>query len=314
MRFMVDYPVLSHEDGGAWLDPANIAEFARAAERCGVDGLAVTDHPAPSGKWLGHGGHETFDPFVALGFVAAATTSLRVMTYLTVIPYRNPFLSARSMMSVDVLSGGRATFALGTGYLRSEFAALGVDFDERNELFDEAVEVMREVWSGAEVRRRGRHFEALGVVMRPGPVQKPHPPLWLGGNATVVRRRVARWAQGWAPLLGDPTLLRTSRTRSIGDDLELAALIAEIKEDMATQGRDPSTLDVVAASATPLPADASPEQRLEALNRLAQMGVTWTSVPVRRGSFAQALEGLQRYGEEVIEPARHEARMPPRSA
>src|SRR5215470_8458848 len=154
MRFVVDYPIQSDRDGGAWLDPANIAEFARVAEAAGIDGIALTDHPAPSMKWLTRGGHETIDPFVGLGFIAAVTSTIRVMTHLTVVPYRNPLLTAKSMTAVDVLSGGRATFALGTGYLRSEFSALGVAFEERNELFDEAVDVMRALWSTDEL-----HYE-----------------------------------------------------------------------------------------------------------------------------------------------------------
>ena len=147
MKFMVECPVMSEADGGAWLSPDNIAEFARVAEESGMDAIAFTDHPAPSQKWLDGGGHETFDPFVGLGFCAAVTSRIDLMTNLTVVPYRNPLLMARSMTSVDVLSGGRTIFTLGTGYLRSEFAALGVDFEERNALFDEAIEVLQGIWS-----------------------------------------------------------------------------------------------------------------------------------------------------------------------
>jgi probable F420-dependent oxidoreductase len=298
MKFMMEYPILSDVNGGAWIDAANIAEFARVAESAGVDALAFTDHPAPSRKWLDGGGHETFDPFVALSYVAAVTTTLRVMTYLTVVPYRNPLMMARSMATLDRLSGGRATFALGTGYLRSEFAALGVEFEERNALFDEAVDVMRQAWTGDEVRYEGRHFQAHGVVITPGPIQKPHPPLWLGGNAAVVRDRVASWGQGWAPLLGGPVLTRTTRTKGISTQQELAELIAAIGDQMEAAGRDRSQLDVAGASPEPLPADASVEQRIHAIGELAKIGVTWTHVPpVPRASFAAALDALRGHQE-----------------
>jgi probable F420-dependent oxidoreductase len=293
MRFMVDYPIQSDPEGGAWIDPDNIARFAQAAERAGCSALSFTDHPAPSRKWLAQGGHETFDPFVALGYVAGVTKTLRLMTYLTVIPYRNPFLSAKSMASVDVLSGGRSIFVLGTGYLRSEFAALGVDFEERNAIFDEALLVMREAWTADEVRHEGTHFRAYGVTHTPKPVQKPHPPLWLGGNAAVVRRRVAEWAQGWAPLLGGPELLQTARTRSISGLDELAALIAGVRDDCAAAGRDPSLLDFVSGNPEPLPDGASDEQRIDATGRLAEIGVTWTSLPVPRASFEAAIDGIE---------------------
>lgn len=305
MKFMLEYPIDDHAEGGAWVDPANIAEFARVAEAAGLDGFALTDHPAPSKKWLEHGGHQTFDPFVGLGYVAGVTTTLRLMTYLVVVPYRNPFLTAKSMTAVDVLSGGRSTFVLGTGYLRSEFAALGVEFDERNDLFDEAVEVMRGVWSGDDFRYEGRRFSALGVTMRPGPVQKPHPPLWLGGNAKVVRERVAAWGQGWAPLLGGGAeMTRTTRTRAIETDDDLATLIARLGDRMEELGRDRATLDVAGASPTPLPGDASAEQRIDAIGRLGAIGVTWTHFPIDRSSFDAALDGLRRYGEEVVAKVR----------
>ena len=106
-------------------------------------------------KWLNGGGHETLDPFAALGFCAAVTTRIRLLTWLSVVPYRNPFLAAKSMATVDLLSGGWATFALGSGYLRSEFAALGVDFAERNDLFEESVQVMKATWTGDEVSFEG---------------------------------------------------------------------------------------------------------------------------------------------------------------
>jgi len=227
VRFMFEYPLHSEIEGGAWINPGNIVEFARVAEASGVDGIALTDHPAPSKKWLDRGGHETLDPFVGLGYLAGATTTIRLLTSLCVVPYRNPFLTAKAMTAVDVLSGGRSTFVLGTGYLRSEFAALGVDFDERNELFDEAVDVIRGVWADDDFHYEGRHFQALGVVMRPRPVQHPHPPLWLGGNAAVVRRRVARWGAGWQPLLGGPGLAQTTRTRPIENDEQLFRKIQE---------------------------------------------------------------------------------------
>ena len=304
MKFFLEYPLLSDADGGAWIDPANIAEFARVAEEAGVDGIALTDHPAPSTKWLTRGGHETIDPFVGLGFIAAVTSKIRVMTHLTVVPYRNPLLTAKCMTAVDLLSGGRATFVLGTGYLRSEFAALGVDFEERNDLFDEAVDVIRQLWDTDELHYEGRHFKALGVALKPRQVQQPHPPLWLGGNAKVVRDRVAEWGQGWAPLLGGGDFIRTTRTREIESDDDLARLIAGIKEKMASNGRDPDALDVASGSYTPVPADASLDQRLESLDRLASMGVTWTGAPFPRSSFAAALDALRAFGESVIAAAR----------
>jgi alkanesulfonate monooxygenase SsuD/methylene tetrahydromethanopterin reductase-like flavin-dependent oxidoreductase (luciferase family) len=100
MKFIIEYPVVS-APGAGWLEPANITRFARAVEEAGLDGIGFTDHPAPSLKWLNGGGHETLDPFAALGFCAAVTTRIRLLTWLSVVPYRNPFLAAKSMTTVS---------------------------------------------------------------------------------------------------------------------------------------------------------------------------------------------------------------------
>ncbi len=106
-----------------------VAEMARAAETAGFDAVYVTEHPVPGTAWMRTGGHHAFDPFVALAFAAAATERLRVQTHLCVLPYRNPFLTAKAAASLDALSGGRLILGVGTGYLEVEFEALGVDFD-----------------------------------------------------------------------------------------------------------------------------------------------------------------------------------------
>jgi probable F420-dependent oxidoreductase len=300
MQFLVEYPILSNLDDGAWIDPANIAAFARAVENAGFSGIAFTDHPAPSRKWLNGGGHETFDPFVALGFCAAATSRLRLFTYLAVVPYRNPLLLARSMTSVDVLSGGRATFVLGTGYLRSEFAALGVEFEERNALFDEAIEVLLGVWATDEFSYTGRHFTARGQTIQPGPVQQPHPPLWLGGNARLVRERVARWGQGWAPMLGNAALSRTARTVTIDSEEALATMLEDLRSRLQAHGRDAGGVDIMASAPGTDPGTDSPRDCQAAVGRLADMGVTWCNVPVPRTAQREAIDILVRYGDAVV--------------
>lgn len=154
MRFIFHYPEISGSDGDV-LDPGPLRDVAVAAERAGFDALSFSEHPAPGAKWLDRGGHQTLDSFVALGYVAAATERLRLLTYLAVVPYRNPFLLAKGAATLDKLSGGRFTLGIGTGYQKREFHALGVDFDERNALFDEALDVLPLHWSGEPSHIRG---------------------------------------------------------------------------------------------------------------------------------------------------------------
>ena len=147
MKFTVTYPLSVHPSNPEFLDTANVLRFARAADAAGFDALGFTDHPAPSQKWLDGGGHDALDPFAALGFCAAVTDRIRLMPHVLVLPYRNPFATAKAIATVDLLSGGRFVLGTAAGYLRSEYAALGVEFEERNTLFDEAIEVLRAVWS-----------------------------------------------------------------------------------------------------------------------------------------------------------------------
>ena len=177
-----------------------IAEMSRAAESAGFDAVFVTEHPFPEKAWMDTGGHHALDPFVALSFAAAATTSIRLQTHLCVLPYRNPFLTAKAVASLDVLSGGRVILGAGTGYLEAEFAALGVDFAERNDLTDEAIVAMKAAWSGEPLSLTGRHFEAHDNFALPRPVQEPHPPIWIGGNSKRAIRRAVELADGWAPM------------------------------------------------------------------------------------------------------------------
>jgi probable F420-dependent oxidoreductase len=294
VKFMIDYPIRSDESG-AWIDPGNMAECARLAEEVGVDAIALTDHPAPSKKWLENGGHETLDPFAGLSYFAAVTSRVRLMTYLTVVPYRNPFVTAKAMTSVDVLSGGRATFVLGTGYLRSEFGALGVEFEERNDLFDEAAEVMLGVWSTDSFEYEGRHFTARGQIISPGPVQTPHPPLWLGGNAAKTRERVARWAQGWAPMRADAAFASVTRTAALADDDALRDAIADLARRLENHGRSLADIDLMVWSDAFEP--ATPDAHVDEIGSLAEMGATWTSLRVDTSSFPAFLDGLRAWGE-----------------
>src|ERR1700757_3869294 len=177
MRFAIPYPIISHPYNPELVSGPGVAELAAAAETAGFHGFGFTDHPAPTQRWLEAGGDDSLDPFVAMGFAAARTTTLRLIPNIVVLPYRNPFLVAKSGATLDLLSGGRFTLAVGAGYLKREFAALGVDFDERNDLLDGGLEVIRGIWTPDDVSFEGRHFAARGITAPPRPASVPHPPI-----------------------------------------------------------------------------------------------------------------------------------------
>src|SRR5581483_12168854 len=165
MRFSVSLPTDRMDRAGEFATQKAVAEIASAAEGAGFDACFVTDHPFPPDRWLHGGGHHAMDPFVALSFAAAATERLRVQTHILVLPYRNPFLAAKSALSLDVLSGGRLILGVAAGYQRGEFAALGADFDGREEVSDQAIRAMKAAWAADDVRFEGRGFHASGNSM-----------------------------------------------------------------------------------------------------------------------------------------------------
>ena len=131
MQFTITYPMHSHPYTPELVTGSGIAQVAAAAEAAGFGGFGFTDHPAPSQRWLESGGHDALDPFVAMSYAAAHTTMLRLVPNIVVLPYRNPFVVAKAGATLDLVSGGRFTLAVGVGHLKGEFFALGVDFDER---------------------------------------------------------------------------------------------------------------------------------------------------------------------------------------
>src|ERR1700752_2898830 len=162
MRYAITYPIIGHPYNPELVSGPGVAGLAVAAEAAGFDGFGFTDHPAPTQRWLESGGHDAGDPFVAMGYAAARTSTLRLIPNIVVLPYRNPFVVAKAGATLDLLSDGRFTLAVGVGYLKREFAALGVDFDERNDLVDEALDVIRAIWTRDDVTYDGRHFTARG--------------------------------------------------------------------------------------------------------------------------------------------------------
>lgn len=307
MKFSITYPMTHHPCNPDLVERANVIRFARAAEAAGFDALGFTDHPAPSRKWLEAGGHDCLDPFAALAFCAAVTERIRLMPHVLVLPYRNPFVVAKAIASVDALSGGRFTLGTAAGYLRSEYAALGVDFAERNELFDEAVEVLRGIWSTDGFQYEGRHFVARGQSANPKPVQKPHPPIWIGGNSRLARRRVAKYAQGWMPFPAPAALARTTRTPALESREDLARYLDELWAFLEDAGRDPSEVDVHfqdSQGGSPGSSDFQPDAWQEGVQRLAELGVTWCGVDVSGDDFERSVEALEQFGETVIAPLR----------
>ena len=302
MRFAITHPMHTHPYNPELVTGEGVATVAAAAEAAGFHGFGFTDHPAPSQRWLEAGGHDALDPFVALGFAAARTTTLRLIPNIVVLPYRNPFVVAKSGATLDLLSGGRFTLAVGVGYLKREFAALGVNYDERAELFEEALQVIRAVWTGDDLSFEGRHFTAKGITAHPHPVSRPHPPIWIGGNTTSARQRVALYGDGWCPFPAPALLAQTAGTASIESEERLGAGIDDLRRRCDAAGRDFSAIDITFTNfdgGSPASDAFNADAYLGGLEKLARLGVTWVQVGLAGDSLAHALESIDRFRTQV---------------
>ena len=271
--------------------------LAIAAQRSGFDGLAVDEHPIPSEAWRqGPGGHDALDPFITLAAVAASAPRMKLLTYAAVVPYRNPFLLAKQAATLDLLSGGRLVLGVGTGYLQGEFEALGVDFDERNALFDEGLEVMKLAWRGEPVDYDGRHFSAKAVTAQPRPHSRPHPPLWIGGNSKLTMRRVVDGAQGWMPMPNPRRTIRPGRSAPLETIEDLLVLKRYLDGYAETQGRA-EPIDI-ACSLRDAPTNSA--ALVDQLAQLAGAGVTWVTVNGEGRSLREAEDWIGDFGANVI--------------
>ncbi len=305
MRFTFTHPMHSHPYNPELATGSGIATVAAAAEAAGFHGFGFTDHPAPSQRWLESGGHDAVDPFVAMGYAAARTTTLRLIPNIVVLPYRNPFVVAKAGATLDLLSDGRFTLGVGVGYLKREFTALGVDFDERAALFEEALAVIRGIWTTDDFSYEGRHFSAKGITAHPRPVSTPHPPIWIGGNTSAARKRVVEHGDGWCPFPAPAMLAQTART-AVMDAEMLVEGIEDLRRRFDAAGRDFAGIDITFTNAeggSPGDDDFNADAYLAGLEKLAAAGVTWVQVGLPGDSLAHVLETIDRFGSSVIKAA-----------
>ena len=227
-----------------------IDELARAAEQRGFESLFVPEHthipasrrtPWPGGPSLPREYWHTLDPFVSLATAAAVTTRLKVGTGICLIIERDPITTAKEVASLDLVSGGRMLFGIGGGWNAEEMENHGTDFKSRFRLLRERVLAMKEIWTKEEAAFHGEFVNFDPIWSHPKPVQKPHPPVLLGGESGHTLQRVVDFCDGWFPRgrAGDDTILRG---------------LADLRARAARRGRDMKTLSVSVFGAKPDPA------------------------------------------------------------
>jgi probable F420-dependent oxidoreductase len=299
MKINATLPFDHIDNPDEFLRPEAVVEIASAMERLGYSGCSVTDHPCPTGRWLDAGGHHAQDPFVMLSLVAAATRKLRLQTGILVLPYRNPFITARAVATLDVFSGGRVTLGVGAGYLKGEYYALGVDFERRNDIMDEYIRALKAAWGGAEFSFKGSGYEARGSRILPAPLQKPHPPLCIGGNSHRAIRRAAELGDAWYPFFTAGPLSSTSRTAPMSNENDLTEGIRYLREHCEKIGRERAP-EILLGSLTAPGEKLQNDALVDKLGRLRRLGVSGAAVHIEGRTRAEWCDNAERYSTEVL--------------
>jgi probable F420-dependent oxidoreductase len=192
--------------------PAIIRSTAVRAEDLGYDSVWVSDHVVAPNANVANFGEAIFDPFVTLSVAAGATRRVKLGTTVLIVPYRNAVVTAKMVSSLDALSDGRVILGIGAGWLAAESAMLGVPFAERGAMTDEHLRAMQELWTSDEPAFAGKYTQFSGLVFEPKPLQRPHPPIWVGGHSRAALRRTVVFGAAWHPINRPPEEIRAGRS------------------------------------------------------------------------------------------------------
>ncbi len=272
-------------------DPSAVRDFAQAAEGLGYDHIIPYDHvvgadPASRPGWNPPYTYKDMfhEPFVLFGYLAAVTNSIGLVSGVVILPQRQTVLVAKQAAAVDVLSGGRLRLGIGIGWNAVEYEALGENFKNRGRRSEEQIEVLRALWTKELVTFKGRWHKITDAGINPLPIQRPIP-IWFGGSAELLLRRVARLGDGWFPLI-EP-----------GD--KVRAMIEKIRAYAKEAGRDPSAIGIEGRVAI---AAGSPEQWIKAISQWKELGATHLSVNTMKAGLSGPsahIDAIRRFKEAI---------------
>lgn len=236
---------------GPLATPDALALLTRRGEELGYDSVLTGDHivvprhidsPYPyteDGAFPGSASGEAMEQLTVLAFLAGQTSRIRLVTSVIIVPHRNPLVAAKALATLDVLSKGRVVVGVGVGWMREEFEALGLPpFAERGAVTDEYLRAFKELWTSDTPTFDGTYCRFSNISFLPKPVQKPHPPIWVGGESRRAIRRTAHLADAWYPIDSNPQF-------PMGTPEQLQAGLQRLATAAREAGRDPATIDVI---------------------------------------------------------------------
>ena len=295
----------------------DLAQFVRAGEAAGFHSVMIADHIAfpveinskypytVDGSFPGHG--DSLEQMALMAFIAGVTERLRLVTSVMILPHRNPVVTAKTLATTDVLSQGRVTVGVGVGWLREEFEALNApDFDKRGSVSNEYLEIFKTVWASSPSSFEGDFYRFDKLRCEPLPVQKPHPPIWIGGHSRPALRRTARYGDGWHPVGAVAAAPLPPEVMS--------EKIDELKTLTDGAGRDFNaiTISFKAPAYNPeisevdgerLRLSGSPGQIVDDIATYAGLGISELVFDFRSDTLAESLERMDHFTKEVMPKA-----------
>lgn len=250
--------------------------MVRRADELGYDMVGVPEHFVVPHDHVELSGPHWFHSTVGQAFLAGATQRIRVTSSVTLLPLQHPIVTAKALATADWMSGGRINVAFGVGWDAREFEILGVPFRERGRMADEYLAAIIELWTSDSPSFEGRYVSFSDVAFAPKPVQRPHLPIWIGGDADAALRRAARFASGWIPFLTQPQDI-PARIDFINSHRESADEPFEVVYALGTSlvGEGHEVVD----DPTQQPG-MTKQEIIDQLNRFVELGVTMSSVPI----------------------------------
>ena len=301
---------------GTLADVATIHELAVTAEQLGFDSIWVSDHIvipdriesaypySPDGRFRLDARAPYLEPLTVLTYLAGCTRRVRLGTNVLILPYRNPIVTAKVVATLDHLSGGRVDLGIGVGWMREEFEALGYDyFDRRGAVTDEQIRVLKLLWTADVPSYEGEFYRFPPIGAYPHPVQRPHPPIWVGGHTRPAIRRAARLGDGWLPIGARPPAELPPE--------EIAASVALLRSEAERVGRDPSTIKVCFSTnlalrdapsgngASRRPFSGGPDQIADDIRRYRAAGVDRFIFGFGGRSAAEIGDRMRRFADQV---------------
>ena len=295
-----------------------VRTMATRGEELGYGYLTVPDHLviprsydheypySDSGEMPGGGSGDCLDQLTVVTFAAAITTKPRLLTSVLVVPHRPAVLTAKMLSTIDVLSNGRVSVGVGAGWMREEFEALGAPpHAERGKVTNEYIRAFKELWTEDSPSMQGDYVNFSDVIFEPKPVQKPHPPIFVGGESGRALRRTVELGDAWYPLGANPGNRMDTRERYKANVERLHALAAE-------KGRDPSTITLAFwanwAGATETEADdgsrrlfmGSPEEIASDVEFFREMNVSVLNFNFLSPSLSETLEKMDQYAKDIL--------------